>query len=133
MIGSNVIPFQGGGDRLGEILVTTTYCRLGRHGFDRPEAIRPDLVSVLMIHHGKLGRLPSHADIVQQQLTVARRVNRVGELREQTKPSVWARVINQEAVDGARTDLETAWLTRYGRRVKPWEVKKWLPRLWGSV
>jgi hypothetical protein len=122
----------GGEDRLGEILVTTAFCRLAKYGFDRPEEIRPDLVSVLMIH-GKLGRMPSHADIVQQQLIVARQSNRVGELREQTKPSIWARAINQEAVDRARVDLETAWLGRYGRRVQPWEIKKWLPRLWGRA
>ncbi len=121
-----------GGDRFGEIMGTLTFCRLAKHGFDRPEEIRPDLVSVLMTHGG-LRRLPSHADIVQQQLNVARQANRVDELREQTRPSVWARAINQEAVDRARVDLRTAWLGRYGRRVQPWEIKKWLPRLWGSA
>jgi hypothetical protein len=122
----------GGDDRIGEILVTTTWNRLAKRGFDAPEEIRPDLVSILM-NHGTFKRLPSHADIVQQQLIVARQTNRVDQLRGQTKPSVWATAINQEAVDGARVDLETAWLGRYGRGVQPWEIKKWLPRLWGRA
>ncbi len=101
---------NGADDRFGEILVTTAWNRLAKRGFDTPEQMRPQLVAVFMSHGHK--RLPSHADIVQQQLIVARQADRVEELREQTKPSVWARVINQEAVAAARYDLEDARLSR---------------------